>query len=301
MEVGEGMEFEKVKSILSPNPHGEKWFGVDYNMNLYRGCSHGCIYCDSRSSCYRVFEFDRVRGKKDSIEILERELYSKRKKGIVGMGAMSDPYNPREKKYGLTREALKLIDKYGYGVAIASKSSLIKRDIDILSSISKHSPVIIKISITASSDELSKLIEPNVSLTSERFNILKEMDRNNIYTGLLMMPILPFIGDSEENILNIINLTKKNKGKYIYPYFGVTLRGNQRNWFYNKLDKNFPGIKEKYIENFGDSYSCNSLNQDSLYKIFKNKCEELDISYRMKDIISDYKKKYEIEQISFFD
>lgn len=294
------MEFEKVKSILTTNS-SNSWFGTDYNMNLYRGCSHGCIYCDSRSSCYQVLEFDRVRGKENSLEIFERELYSKRKKGLIGMGAMSDPYNPMEKNYKITRDALKLIDRYGFGITIATKSNLILRDIDILKSISKHSPVVVKISITNYNDDLAKLIEPNVSISSERFEIINEMSKNNIYSGVLMMPILPFIEDSKENIINIIEETKKNNGRFIYPYFGVTLRGNQRNWFYKELDKKFPGIKDKYINTYGDSYDCTSLNNAELYNILKNKCEEYNIKYKMKDIVKDFNKKYNIEQISLFD
>ncbi len=292
------MEFEKIKSILSTNKN-KSWFGTDYNMNLYRGCNHGCIYCDSRSSCYQVFEFDRIRGKENSIEIFERELYSKRKKGVIGMGAMTDPYNIREKKYEITREALKLINKYGFGITIATKSDLILRDIDILKSISMHSPVAIKVSITSYDDTIAKKIETNVSLSSERFNILNEMSKNKIYAGVLMMPILPFIEDNIENIINIVNSTYENNGKFIYPYFGVTLRGNQRNWFYNELDKSFPGIKEKYIKYYGDSYECNSLYAKELYNIFIVECKKRNILYKMKDIIYDYKKDYEVEQISF--
>ena len=170
------MEFIIAKEILSKIQYDNShWFGTDYNMNLYRGCCHGCIYCDSRSNCYNIIDFDRVRIKKDCIPILEKQLKSKRHSGVIQIGAMSDTYNPFEKKYEVTREALKLIDKYGFGVAIATKSDLILRDIDILKNINTHSPVIVKFSITCGDDNLSKVIEPNVCVSSKRFEGIKKL------------------------------------------------------------------------------------------------------------------------------
>ena len=159
------MEFVKAKTILSKVKYGSDWYGIDYNMNLYRGCSHGCIYCDSRSNCYQVEDFDRVRAKKDEIEILSKELKSKRKKGIIGIGAMSDTYNPFEKTYLQTRQALELIKRYGFGVSIDTKSDLILRDIDVLKQINMNHNVIIKITITTPHDQLSKIIEPHVCVS----------------------------------------------------------------------------------------------------------------------------------------
>lgn len=249
------MEYIPTKTIVSnykDNPH---WFGINYNMNIYKGCCHGCIYCDSRSNCYQIIDFDRVRIKENSIEIIKKDLTSKRKKGVVGTGAMSDPYNPFEEKYLLTRQALKLLDEHRFGIAITTKSDLIVRDIDILKRIQKHSPNLVKITITTSDDELCKKIEPNVSTTSDRFKGLKKLSDNNIYSGVLLMPILPFINDTEENIRNIIKRAYECGAKFIFSYgIGVTLRSNQREYYFEQLRKIFPNqmLDEKYIKTYGE-------------------------------------------------
>ena len=294
------MEFIIAKEILSKIQYDNShWFGTDYNMNLYRGCCHGCIYCDSRSNCYNIIDFDRVRIKKDCIPILEKQLKSKRHSGVIQIGAMSDTYNPFEKKYEVTREALKLIDKYGFGVAIATKSDLILRDIDILKNINTHSPVIVKFSITCGDDNLSKVIEPNVCVSSQRFEAIKKLKDAGIYTGVLMMPLLPFINDTKDNIDKIINQAYKSRANFIYPMFGVTLRANQRFYYYTKLRENFPNLVSKYQNLYGDKYVCNSPNYKSLQSYFEKKCSKLGITYKMEDIISEYKSKFESEQISF--
>lgn len=295
------MDFIPAKSIISNYKENNEWFGCNYNMNIYKGCCHGCIYCDSRSDCYGIEDFDRIRIKENSINLIEKDLKSKRKKGIVATGAMSDPYNPFEEKFLLTRKALELIDKYNYGAAIATKSDLIIRDIDVLKRIKEQSPVLCKITITTADDELSKKIEPNVSLSSERFKAIRELSDAGIYTGILLMPILPFINDTEENIISIVRKAKENGAKFIYPAFGVTLRSNQRMHFFDKLDKEFPRIKERYIVEFQNNYMCSSPKAKELYKIFSEECRKLGIIYKMKDIIADYKKLYKNEQISLFD
>lgn len=295
------MDYIPAKSIISNYKENNEWFGGNYNMNIYKGCCHGCIYCDSRSDCYGIEDFDRVRVKENSINSVEKDLKSKRKKGVVSTGAMSDPYNPFEEKLLLTRKALELIDKYNYGAAIDTKSDLITRDIDVLKRIKEHSPVLCKITITTADDELSKKIEPNVSLSSERFKAIKELSDAGIYTGILLMPILPFINDTEENIISIVRKAKENGAKFIYPAFGVTLRSNQRMHFFDKLDKEFPKIKERYIREFQNNYMCSSPKGRELYKIFTEECRKLGIIYKMKDIIEDYKKLYKNEQISLFD
>lgn len=295
------MDYIPAKSIISNYKENNEWFGGNYNMNIYKGCCHGCIYCDSRSDCYGIEDFDRVRVKENSINLIEKDLKSKRKKGVVSTGAMSDPYNPFEEKLLLTRKALELIDKYNYGAAIDTKSDLIARDIDVLKRIKEHSPVLCKITITTADDELSKKIEPNVSLSSERFKAIKELSDAGIYTGILLMPILPFINDTEENIISIVRKAKENGAKFIYPAFGVTLRSNQRMHFFDKLDKEFPKIKERYIREFQKNYMCSSPKGRELYKIFTEECRKNGIIYKMKDIIEDYKKLYSNEQISLFD
>ena len=292
------MEFIKAKTILSKVKYGDEWYGVNYNMNLYRGCPHGCIYCDSRSNCYHIDNFDVPRGKENALNILEKEL-SKNKRGIIGIGSMSDTYNPMEKTYEQTRKALKLIEKYNYGVSIDTKSDLILRDLDILKEINKNNNVIIKFTITTPKDELSKIIEPNVCVSSKRLKALKTLTDNNIYAGIMLNPILPFITDKEEDIKELVKLAHENGAKFIHTYMGMTLRENQRDYYYNKLDKHFKGTKEKYIKYYKNNYICPVPNKN-LYKIFKEECDKYGILYNMKDIIKDYKKIKENEQISLF-
>lgn len=293
------MEFIKAKTILQKANHSEEWFGIDYNMNLYKGCCHKCIYCDSRSNCYQIEDFDRVRAKENEIEILNKELKNKRKTGVIGIGAMSDTYNPFEKKYEITRKALKLISYYNFGVSIETKSNLITRDIDIFKEINEKSDVILKFTITTADDSLSKIIEPGVCVSSERLKAMKELSNAGLFVGTLLTPIIPFITDSEENIKEIIRLSAENGAKFVFTMGGVTLRDNQREYFFEQLDKAFPNLKEKYIKTFGNSYFCNPLNEN-LFKIFKSECEKYGLLYKMEDIIKAYKKNdYKNEQLTF--
>lgn len=294
------MEFVPAKTIISGYAENNVWFGNNYNMNIYKGCCHGCIYCDSRSECYRIENFDVVRAKKDALALINKELKSKKRRGVIGTGAMSDPYNPFEKEYSLTRGALELINTHGFGVSIATKSNLVTRDIDILKKIKSHSPVLIKITITTYDDELCKKIEPNVGEASKRFSAIKELSDNGIFAGILLMPVLPFLEDNEDNIMGIINLAHENGAKFIYPAFGVTLRQNQRDWYYRKLDENFSGIKTKYLEQFKNDYECRSPKAKELWQMFKRECDKLGILYKMNDIIKVYKSGYEDNQISMF-
>lgn len=295
------MEYIDAKTILTKCKSTE-WFGTDYNMNIYRGCCHGCIYCDSRSECYKIDNFDKIRAKKDVLLLLRDELKRKVRSGVIGTGAMSDPYNPFEKELQLTRHSLELIDAFNFGISIVTKSALITRDTDILQSISEHSPVICKLTITTANDNLCRKIEPNVSPSSERFEAMRTLSCQGIFTGVVLMPVLPFIEDNEDNILNIIHQTADCGGKFIYPSFGVTLRQNQREYFLNKLDEIFPedNLREKYIRTYGHSYSCISRNVSSLWKTFESECQKYGIIYKMKDIISAYKTGYEMSQLSFF-
>lgn len=275
------------------------WFGMDYNMNLYKGCCHGCIYCDSRSSCYQVEYFDVVRGKENEIVLLEQELRRKRRKGTIGIGAMSDTYNPFEKTQCITRQALELIKRYGYGIGIDTKSTLILRDIDLIAQIAKQYPSIIKITITCADDETSKIIEPYAPVSSERFALFDAFHNQGIFAGILLMPILPFINDTEENIRKIVQLAYKHHAKFIYPAFGVTLRDNQRDYFYYQLDRYFPGKRQLYEQRYHNTYSCDSIHAARLYKIFKKECVKYGILYRMSDIIHAYKKVVPNEQMSW--
>ena len=294
------MDFIKAKTIITKVKYGADWYGVDYNMNLYRGCPHGCIYCDSRSNCYHIDNFDIPKVKENALNILEKEL-SKYKRGVVGIGSMSDTYNPLEKKYEQTKGALKLISKYNFGVSIDTKSDLILRDIDLLKEINSKNNVIIKITITTPHDELSKIIEPNVCITSKRLKTIKELSDNGIYVGIMMNPVLPFITDKEEDIKLLVKLAYENGAKFIQTYMGMTLRENQRDYYFDKLDKYFPNLKEKYIKYYGQKYNCAVVNYKKLYKIFTDECDKYGILYNMKDIIKAYKKNInDNEQISLF-
>ncbi|MFV0520283.1 MAG: radical SAM protein [Lachnospirales bacterium] len=299
------MEFEYIdaKKIIQTTNQKNKdfWFSYDYNMNIYRGCNHGCIYCDSRSDCYGIKDFEKVTIKKNSLQLIESELKNKRKTGVVGTGAMSDPYNHLEKQSLLTRNSLELILKYNFGIGITTKNDLITRDIDLLTKIQKYSPTIVKLSVSASSDELCKIIEPYAPTTSNRFNALEKLRLNNIYSGILMMPILPFITDNEKNINNLLDMAKNSGANFIYPGLAVSLRDTQRDVFFNYLDKDFKGLKEKYISTYRNSYWCNTENVKKLNYIITNFCEKNNISYKMKDIIADYKPSKPSEQLTLFD
>lgn len=291
------MEFIEAKTILTKVKGSESWYGIDYNMNLYKGCSHGCIYCDSRSNCYQIKNFNIVRGKLNAISTLEREL-SRKEKGVIGMGSMSDPYNPQEKKYEITRDALKLIQKYNYGVSIDTKSDLVLRDIDCLKEISKKNNVIVKFTITTASDELSKKIEPHVCPSSKRFAAIKKLSDNGIFVGIMINPVLPFITDSAENIRSLVRLAHESGAKFIHTYMSMTLRDNQRDYYYSKIDKE---IKKRYIETYKESYLCYPLNAKMLYRIFMEECEKYGILYKMDDIIKAYKKEVlDNTQLSLF-
>lgn len=294
------MEFIPTKTILQRASHSEEWFGIDYNMNLYKGCCHKCIYCDSRSNCYQVEDFDRVRAKQNEIEILNQELKSKRRRGVIGIGAMSDTYNPFEKEYQITRKALKLISYYNFGISIETKSDLIVRDIDLFKEINSKSDLILKFTITTADDSLSKIIEQGVCVSSKRLEAMKKLSNEGLFVGTLLTPIIPFITDSEENIKEVIRLSNDNGAKFVFSMGGVTLRENQREYFYQELDKSFPGLKEKYIRTFGNNYFCYSLNKN-LKNVFISECKKYGLLYKMEDIIKAYKKNDEIEQLSFGD
>lgn len=292
------MDWIPAKTILQSIRYNEQWFGLDYNMNLYKGCCHGCIYCDSRSECYRIENFDTVRGKSDCLTLLERELKTKRKTGVVGIGAMSDTYNPFEKQYEITRGALKLLQQYGFGVSLATKSDLVTRDIDILQSIAERSPCLIKITVTTASDKLSREIEPHVCVSSKRLAAVEQLSKNNIFTGILLTPVLPFLTDTEENIRTLVHMASDAGAKFIYALFGVTLWQNQCSYYYQQLDKRFPGLKAQYLSAFGESYECRSPQAKELYTIFREECEKHHLLYRMPDIIAAYRQP-KTEQLSF--
>lgn len=272
----------------------DPYFGITYSANLYRGCEHQCIYCDSRSTVYGVGDFSRIRIKENALELLEKELRSKRKKGTVGFGSMNDCYMPVEKEFGYTRKALELLVKYKFPVHIITKGTLVTRDIDLFQEISKIYAAI-SLTITTADDGLSKKLEARSPATSYRFKALEELAKNNIYCGVTFMPVLPFINDTEDNITRIVEMSANAGAKYIIGWMGMTLREGQREYYYKKLDQFFPGIKEKYIKTFGNNYSCNSPHSESLYQLFNEKCKQYGIATRMK-----FYQPREEEQLSLF-
>lgn len=297
------MEYIPAKTIVSRCKAPDAWFGIDYNMNIYKGCCHGCIYCDSRSECYRIDNFEQVRAKEDALRIIRDELRRKTRTGVVGTGAMSDPYNPFEKKELLTRHSLELLEAFGFGAAIATKSTLLERDIDVLQSIAEYSPVLLKVTVTTADDMLCRKVEPHVAVSSERFAMIKKLSDAGLYTGVLLMPVLPFLEDSEENVLEIVKRTADAGGKFIYPAFGMTLRMNQRTYYLEKLEELFPGqeLAKKYVRQYGNYYECRSPRAKKLWECFGQACEKERIRYKMQDIIHGYKERYKISQLSLFD
>ena len=283
------MHYVKAKGILSSNN----------GMNLYRGCTHGCIYCDSRSKCYQMqHQFEDIEVKENAVELLEKALRSKRKQCMIGTGAMTDPYIPLEMKLGNVRKALELIYKYRFGLTIQTKSNNILRDLDILKKINDSTKAVVQMTLTTFDEKLCKIIEPNVASTQERFEVLKIMRDNNIPTVVWLCPILPFINDTEENINKIIDLCIEAKVFGIICFgAGVTMREGNREYFYKQLDKHFPNMKEKYISFYGNQYELNSPNNTQLMNLFHKKCEANGIEHNI-DKIFKYLHQFEDKQAS---
>lgn len=275
------------------------WFGTDYNMNLYRGCCHGCIYCDSRSSCYGIEAFDTVRIKENAIPLVAEALRKKRKKGVIGTGAMSDPYNPLEQTLQLTRQALALIRRYGFGVAIATKSPLVARDAGLLCEIGYTAPAFVKFTLTTADDALCRRIEPRVAPTSARLSAMETLASQGVCCGVLLMPLLPYINDTEENVLRLVHSAADAGAQFVYPGFGVTLRENQRIYFYQQLDRLFPGVKARYQQQ-GQPYLHQSPRHRTLMEAFAHACRARRLAYRMEDIIALTQRPALGCQLSFF-
>jgi len=272
------MHYHQVKSILSPKN----------GMNIYRGCTHGCIYCDSRSSIYGMnHEFEDIEVKENALELLKRNLKNKKRKVIIGTGSMADPYMPLEKKLEYTRNALKLIYKYGHGFTCITKSDLVLRDIDLLKKINRKTKAVVQMTLTTADEELCKILEPNVCTTKRRVEVLKELDRENIPTIVWLCPILPFINDTEDNINRIIDCCIESNVKGIISFqMGMTLRDGSRQYFYKKLDENFSGLKNKYIKHFKSSYEIPSPHNPKLMKIFNKRTCKAGIMNKPEEIFS---------------
>ena len=278
------MHYVKVKGILSPSN----------GMNLYRGCSHGCIYCDSRSKCYQMnHDFEDIEVKENALELLEAALRRKRKRCMIGTGAMTDPYIPLEKKLGYTRKALLLIERYGFGVALQTKSDLVLRDLDILRRINEKTKAVVQMTLTTADEKLCRIIEPNVSTTNERFEALKALRDAGIPTVVWLCPVLPFINDTEENIRTILGMCVEAGVRGVLCFgMGLTLREGNREYFYRQLDIHFPRLKERYIREYGNNYVVDSPRSTELMRLFHRICEENGILHS-NDQIFEYLRKFE--------
>lgn len=294
------MEYIPAKHILTRSKSTD-WFGTDHTMNLYRGCPHGCIYCDSRSECYRDDDFDRVKGKEKALELLRDELRRKVRPAFIAMGSMSDPYNPVEKELELTRKALMLIHAYEHGVAVCTKSDLILRDVDLYADIQSRAPVICKVTVTTTDDGLASKIEPGAPCPTRRLEALEGLSQRGIFAGIVLMPVLPFLEDSVENVLAVVDAAADAGAKFVYPAFGMTLRDRQRAYYYDRLVQLFPEIKEKYEKQYGDRYWCVSPRAEELWSAFSRRCGEKGLLYEMKHITSAAKRPYGDTQLTFFD
>ena len=273
-----------------------------YGMNIYRGCSHGCIYCDSRSKCYQfTHAFEDIEVKQNAPELLEQALKSKRQKAMIGTGSMSDPYMHCEEQLGLTRKCLEIISKYGFGAAVQTKSDRILRDIDLLEEINRKAKCVVQITLTTYDEKLCRIIEPNVCSTQRRIEVLETMRDRNIPTVVWLTPILPFINDTRENILAILEACARVKTKGIICFdMGLTLREGDREYYYAALDRHFPGLKERYIRTYGGAYEIPSPDKEPLMDLFRSFCRDHGILYRPEecfDYLHAFPEKY--RQISF--
>lgn len=270
------MHYADYKTILSPSN----------NMNVYRGCTHGCIYCDSRSKCYRMdHDFEDIEVKRNAPQILEAQLKRRRKPAMISTGAMCDPYIPLEEELQVTRRCLEVIERNRFGVALLTKSARIVRDLDPLKRIHEKTKCVVQMTLTTYDESLCKILEPNVSTTRERFEVLQIMREEGIPTVVWISPLLPFLTDTEENLKGILDYCVQAGVKgFVHFGFGMTLREGNREYFYRQLDRNFPGLKQQYIETYGDSYSCGLKNEAALTKIFRDTCNRYDLLCHPKEV-----------------
>ncbi len=282
------MHYVTAKGILS----------AKNGMNLYRGCSHGCIYCDSRSNCYHMeHDFEDIEIKENAIPLLENALKRKRKKCMIGTGSMTDPYIPLELEIGYVRKALSLIYEYGCGFTVINKSNRIMRDIDLLKKINEKTKCVVQMTLTTYDEEVCRKIEPNVSTTAERFEVLKQMRDAGIPTVVWLTPILLFINDTEENISGILDMCIEAKVYGIICFgMGLTLREGNREYFYKQLDRLYPRLKDKYIERYGNQYIIASPNNTNLMHLFHKKCEQYGIIHNNEQIFN-YLRTFEENNI----
>lgn len=289
------MHYVKAKGILSASG----------GMNLYRGCQHGCVYCDARSRCYQMNHiFEDIEVKENAMELLEAALKGKRRPCMLGTGAMSDPYMPIERDLHMTRRMLELADKYGFGATVLTKSDLILRDLDVLQRINSRTKAVVQISLTIMDDGLSKILEPNACPTSRRIEVLRELQKAGIPAVVWLCPVLPFLTDTEENITGILEACRETGVKGIIQFgMGLTLRDGNREYFYAALDRHFPGLKEKYIRTYGNAYELPSPRDAELSKMFHETCESYGIWHDNEQVfhyLHEFEEKESAVQLSLF-
>ena len=274
-------------------------------INVYRGCTHGCIYCDSRSTCYQMdHAFEDVAVKVNAPELLEDALRRKRRRCMIGTGSMCDPYLPLEKETLLTRRCLEVIDRYGFGVSVLTKSDLVLRDLDLLKRINEKTKAVVCTTLTTFDEDLCRILEPNACTIRRRFEMLKTMHENGIHTGVWLCPILPFINDTEENLRGLLDYCFGAGVEVIVNFgMGVTLRDGDRQYFYAQLDKHFPGMKERYIRAFGERYECPSPNARRLSAILRKECAARNVicgSEQAMAWLMEFEDRQAGEQMSLF-
>lgn len=275
-------------------------------MNLYRGCQHGCIYCDSRSRCYHMeHAFEDIEVKENALALLEQALKKKRAPCMLATGSMTDPYIPLEEELRLTRGALELALRYGFGFTLITKSSRVLRDLDLLRSINERTKCVVQMTLTTFDEELCKKLEPNVSTTRERFETLCRLREAGIPTVVWLCPILPFLNDTEENIRGVLGYCAEAGVRGVLNFgMGLTLREGNREYFYSRLDRLFPGLKEKYIQSYGTQYVCDSPNSTALMRLYHGFCAEHGILHDNDAIfsyLSAFERKNDAPQLSLFE
>ena len=260
------MHFVEAKSLLSRQN----------GMNLYRGCAHGCVYCDSRSACYHfTHAFEDIEVKQNAPALLEEILKKKRQRIVISTGSMSDPYQPCERELQLTRRCLELIDRYGFGASVLTKSDLVLRDVDLFERINRRVKSVLQMTLTVADDRLSRILEPNVCTSTRRYEVLKEFQARQIPTIVWMTPILPFLTDTVENLRRLLDCCFDAGVKGIVCWnAGLTLREGDREYFYRALDRHFPGLSEQYRRLYGNAYELNSPNSAALMRLFHTECEQ---------------------------
>ena len=281
------MHFVTAKGLLS----------AQNGMNLYRGCRHGCIYCDSRSACYRMeHPFEDIEVKQNALILLEDALRRKRRPCMIATGSMSDPYTPPEEELRYTRRALELILQYGFGMTLLTKSSLVLRDLDLLQRINSQTKCVVQMTLTTWEESLCRILEPNVSTTTERFAALMKLKEAGIPTVVWLCPILPFLNDTAENINRLLDCCEQAGVRGIVQFgMGVTLRQGNREYFYRQLDRHYPGLKERYIGTYGNAYVLESPNSRDLLELLHRRCRDAGILHDNPSVFR-YLQEMEIKQ-----